>query len=123
VTDQASVRNPSAVASMTDATSQRRQPLHLLILEAPNVANGDKPSVCLVRIEKIRGSNPLSSNMFRSSGRCACFRLRELSAVVRQVSRLHHSTAVTGTQLGYARVSTTHQSLDQQMDGTDRSRC
>src|ERR1700733_4686242 len=25
-------------------------------------------------------------------------------------------TAVTGTQLGYARVSTTHQSLDQQMD-------
>ena len=24
--------------------------------------------------------------------------------------------AVTGTQLGYARVSTTHQSLDQQMD-------
>ena len=26
------------------------------------------------------------------------------------------ATAVTGTQLGYARVSTTHQSLDQQMD-------
>jgi DNA invertase Pin-like site-specific DNA recombinase len=29
---------------------------------------------------------------------------------------IHTAPAVTGTLLGYARVSTTHQSLDQQMD-------
>jgi DNA invertase Pin-like site-specific DNA recombinase len=32
------------------------------------------------------------------------------------------ATAITGTQLGYARVSTTHQSLDQQMDALTAAR-
>jgi hypothetical protein len=45
------VRSPSAVASATVVTRQRRQPLDLLILKAPNAVNGNNLPSRLVRIE------------------------------------------------------------------------
>jgi hypothetical protein len=48
------VRNPSAVVPTTLATSQRRQPLDLLILEASNAVNRDKRPSRLVRDEEVR---------------------------------------------------------------------
>lgn len=45
------VRSPSAVASTTSATRQRRQRLGLLILKVANAVNGNKLPSRLVRIE------------------------------------------------------------------------
>jgi len=51
VTGGRAVRNPSAVTPTTVATSQRRQPLDLLILKLSNAVNRDKRPSRLVRIE------------------------------------------------------------------------
>jgi hypothetical protein len=48
------VRNPSAVAPATDSSSQRRQPLDLLIVNEANAVNINKRPVRLVRIEYVR---------------------------------------------------------------------
>jgi hypothetical protein len=53
------VRSSSAVVSTTVVVPQRRQLFDLLIPNAPNLVNGHKHPVRLVRIEWVRGSIPL----------------------------------------------------------------
>jgi hypothetical protein len=56
VTGRIAVRNPSAVASTTDSSSQRRQRLDQRIVNDANAVNVNKRPVRLVRIEKVTGS-------------------------------------------------------------------
>jgi hypothetical protein len=64
-----SVRNASAVAPATANNSQRSQRCGLRFLGVANATNSRKRPVRLVRIEKVRGSNPLSSTEFGAGQR------------------------------------------------------